>query len=312
MGRYIIKRLLWLIPILLGVTILIFSILYFVPGDPVQIILGDGATPETAEALREELGLNDPFVVQLGRYMYQVFLRFDFGTSYTSGISVAGELINRMPYTILIGIAGMALSMVVGIPLGIVAAVNRNSWGDRICMIIALIGVSMPSFWFALMLILLFALQLGWLPALGIGGIEDYIMPILCLAFTGLGSQARMSRSCMLEVIRSDYMTTARAKGLTENEVLYKHGLPNALIPIITSSGSKLGHLFGGSTVIETVFSIPGIGSYMITAINERDYPVVQGSVIFLAIVFALCMLLVDILYAYVDPRIKARYMKKR
>ena len=185
MGRYIIKRLLWLIPILLGVTILIFSILYFVPGDPVQIILGDGATPETAEALREELGLNDPFVVQLGRYMYQVFLRFDFGTSYTSGISVAGELINRMPYTILIGIAGMALSMVVGIPLGIVAAVNRNSWGDRICMIIALIGVSMPSFWFALMLILLFALQLGWLPALGIGGIEYYIMPDVPLLHAG-------------------------------------------------------------------------------------------------------------------------------
>lgn len=312
MGRYIIKRLLWMIPILLGVTVLIFGILYFVPGDPVQIILGDGATPESAEALREQLGLNDPFIVQLLRYMDQVFLHFNFGTAYTSGISVTQELVNRLPYTIALGITSMVLMMAIGIPLGIVAAVNRNSWGDRICMIIAMIGVSMPSFWFALMLILLFALHLGWLPAQGIGGIQYYILPVLCLAFNGLGSQARMSRSCMLEVIRADYMTTARAKGLTENEVLYKHGLPNALIPIITASGSKLAHLFGGSTVIETVFSIPGVGSYMIDAINQRDYPIVQGSCIFLAFVFALCMLLVDIAYAYVDPRIKARYMKKK
>ncbi len=312
MGRYIVKRLIWMIPILLGVTVLIFGILYFVPGDPAQIILGDGATPETLEQTREKLGLNDPFVVQLLRYMKQVFIDFDFGTSYTSGISVTGELINRLPYTVALGITGMALMMVIGIPLGITAAVHRNSWGDRICMIVAMVGVSMPSFWFALMLILLFSLKLGWLPAQGIGGIEYYVLPVLCLAFNGLGSQARMSRSCMLEVIRADYMTTARAKGLTENEILYKHGLPNALIPIITSSGSKLAHLFGGSTVIENVFSIPGVGSYMIDAINQRDYPIVQGSCIFLAFVFALCMLLVDILYAYVDPRIKARYMKKK
>lgn len=311
MGKYIVKRLLWIIPVLIGVTILIFSILYFVPGDPAQIILGTGASPEEIKALRTDMGLDDPYIIQIGRYLRQVFFHFDFGKSYATGIPVARELTGRLPYTVSLGISGMIITMVVGIPLGIVAAVNRNSWGDRLCMMVALIGVSMPSFWFALMLILLFALHLGWLPPLGIGGIQYYILPVLCLAFNGLGSQARMSRSCMLEVIRSDYMTTAKSKGLTENEVLYKHGLPNALIPIITSSGSKLAHLFGGSTVIETVFSIPGIGSYMIGAINARDYPVVQGSVIFLAFVFALCMLLVDLCYAFVDPRIKAQYMKK-
>ena len=255
--------------------------------------------------------MNDSYIVQIARYLRQVFFHFDFGKSYATGIPVAKELTNRLPYTVSLGITGMIITMLVGIPLGIIAAVYRNSWGDRICMMIALIGVAMPSFWFALMLILLFSLYLGWLPSLGIGGIQYYILPVLCLAFGGLGSQARMSRSCMLEVIRSDYITTARSKGLTENEVLYKHGLPNAMIPIITSSGSRLAHLFGGSTVIETVFSIPGIGSYMIGAINARDYPVVQGSVIFLAFIFALCMLLVDLCYAFVDPRIKAQYVKK-
>ncbi len=311
MGKYIAKRLLWMIPILIGVTIFIFSILYFVPGDPVVIMLGAEASPEEVAAMREAMGLNDPYVVQIARYLKQVFFHFDFGTSYMSGLSVAGEMLDRLPYTAALAITSMALTLVLGLPLGIAAAVHRHRWGDRICMMIALIGVSMPSFWFALMLILLFSLNLGWLPALGIGSISHYILPVLCLTFAGLGSQARMSRSCMLEVIRSDYMTTARSKGLTESEVLYKHGLPNALIPIITAAGSKLAHLFGGSTVIETVFSIPGIGSYMIGAINTRDYPVIQGSVIFLAFIFAAMMLLVDIMYAFVDPRIKARYMKK-
>jgi peptide/nickel transport system permease protein len=311
MGKYIGRRLLWIIPILLGVTILIFSILYFVPGDPAQIILGTGASPAEVAALRADMGLDDPYLLQIGRYLKQVFFHFDFGKSYSTGIPVATELRNRLPYTVSLGITGMVIMMLMGIPLGIIAAVYRNSWGDRLCMMVAMVGVSMPSFWFALMLILLFALRLGWLPPFGIGGIQYYILPVLCLAFNGLGAQARMSRSCMLEVIRSDYMTTARSKGLAENEVLYKHGLPNALIPIITSSGSRLAHLFGGSTVIETVFSIPGIGSYMIGAINARDYPVIQGSVIFLAFVFALCMLLVDLCYAFVDPRIKAQYVKK-
>ena len=312
MGRYILRRLLWMIPVILGVAIFIFSIMYVVPGDPAQLILGTDGTPETIAALREKMGLNDPYIVQLGRFLKQTFIDFDFGQSYFTRLSVGKELFSRLPRTIALGISSMVLTIIIGTPLGIMAAVYQNRIQDRICMIIALIGVSLPTFWLALMLVVLFAVNLGILPSQGINnGIASYILPVFSLSFAGWGSQARMSRSAMLEVIRSDYITTARAKGLTGNEVIYKHALPNALIPIITSAGGQLAHVFGGSAVIENVFSIPGVGNFMIQAINTRDYPIVEGSVIFLAIVFALCMLLVDIAYAFVDPRIKAQYAER-
>jgi len=308
MQKYIIKRLLLMIPVVLGVAIVIFTIMYFVPGDPATIILGSNATQMELEAKRAELGLNQPYLIRLGKYMSDVFLHADFGTSYINNTSITAELLTRLPRTLLLGIISIALSLIIGVPLGISAAVHQGSWMDSFCMFIALIGVSMPTFWVALLLVILFALKLGWLPAMGIGGIQYYILPCIANCFGGLATQARQARSSMLEVIRSDYITTARAKGVSEHNVIYKHALSNALIPIVTVAGTNLAHMFGGSLIIEQVFSIPGIGSYMITAVNSRDYPVVEGCVIFLAITFSIMMLLVDLAYAYIDPRIKSQY----
>ncbi len=312
MYKYVLTRLLWMIPVILGVAMFIFSILYFVPGDPAQIILGNAGTPEEIEYLREAMGLNEPYVVQLGNFLYNTFLRGDLSESYFTHIPVMQELLRRIPITLTLGLSTMIVTMLIGIPLGIMAATHQNKFADRLCMVVALAGVSIPGFWLALLLVILFSLKLGWLPATGIGGAEYFILPVISGAFFGIGGQARMSRSAMLEVIRSDYVVTARSKGLTEHEVTYKHALPNALMPIITVAGSRLALIFGGSVITETIFSIPGVGTYMIEAINKRDYPVVRGSVLFLAIVFSLCMLLVDITYAYVDPRIKARYASSK
>lgn len=311
MKKYIIKRLIWMIPVVIGVTILIFTLMYFVPGDPALIILGNNATEQDLINKRAELGLDRPYAERLVSYLRDVFLRFNFGKSYITNTSISHELITRLPRTFLLAFFCMVISVGVGVPLGINAAVHQNGWGDRICMFMALIGVSMPAFWVALMLVLLFSLKLGWLPSGGIGGIQYFILPAISNSFGGIATQARQTRSSMLEVIRSDYITTARAKGLTEDKVIYKHALPNALIPVITLAGTSFGIMLGGTLVIETVFSIPGIGSYMIGAVNNRDYPVVQGSVIFLAIMFGLVMLLVDLLYAFVNPRIRAQYEGK-
>ena len=312
MGRYILKRLLWMIPVVLGVMILIFTIMYFTPGDPVSIILGGNATQAEIEAKRTALGLNGSYFERLGKYLGDIFLHFDFGTSYIYNTPVTTELFSRLPRTLLIAVICMLLQVLIGIPLGIIAAVNQDGWGDRISMFIALFGVSMPSFWVGLMLVLIFSLQLRWLPPYGIGGLQYFILPCIAISFPGIATQARQTRSSMLEVIRADYITTARAKGMSEFQVLFKHALPNALIPVITVVGNGFGMLLAGAIVIETVFSIPGIGTYLMGGISNRDYPVVQSSVIFLAIAFSLIMLLVDLVYAFVDPRIKAQYQGKK
>lgn len=312
MIRYIVKRLLWLIPVVVGVTIFIFSIMYMVPGDPARIILGADASQIQINELREQMGLNDSYIVQLGRYMKNVLLQLDFGESYTTGIPIVNEVVTRLPRSLAIGFCSMILSMAMGIPLGIMAAVHQNGWGDRVCMVVALLCVSIPNFWLAMLLILLFSLHLGWLPASGISSWVCYILPVSVQAINGVGGQARQARSSMLEVIRSDYVVTARSKGLTEKEVIVKHALPNALLPIVTMAGSQLAHIFGGSVVLENVFSIPGVGQYMITGINNRDYPVVEACVIMLAVIFSLVMLIVDLSYAFIDPRIKAQYVGKK
>jgi ABC-type dipeptide/oligopeptide/nickel transport system permease component len=312
MGRYIIKRLLWMIPVILGVTILIFTIMYFIPGDPVKMMLGPDTTPDQIAAKREALGLDDPYLVRLGKYLGGIVLHFDFGESWVYNTPVTTELLNRLPRTLAIAVACILLQIFVGIPLGVIAAVNHNRWGDRIAMFIALFGISMPEFWIALMLVLLFALGLGWLPPYGIGGPKYYILPVIALGFAGIATQARQTRSSMLEVIRSDYITTARAKGMSELRVLFRHALPNALLPVITVIGNGMGRLLAGAVVIETIFSIPGVGMYLVGGINTRDYAVVQSSVIFLAIAFALIMLLVDLVYAFIDPRIKAQFQGKK
>lgn len=307
MIRYILNRLLWMIPVILGVIIVVFTILYFVPGDPVQLIVGQEASQEQIEAIRTEWGLNRPYIVRLIDYIIDV-LHGDFGKSYMTKVLVTNELFTRIPRTIGLSLACMLLSVIVGVPLGVLAAVKQNGWADRICMMLALVGVSMPSFWLALLLVILFSVKLGWLPAMGIGGIQYYIMPALAGATPDLARVARQGRSSMLDEIRSDYVTTARSKGLSERVVILKHALPNALIPIITVAGNGFGNMLGGALILETIFGIPGIGIYIITAVNNRDYPIVQGGTIFLAIAFSIIMLAVDLIYAFVDPRIKAQY----
>lgn len=297
-----------MIPVMLGIAVLIFSIMYICPGDPAASMLGVGATQVEIAAKRAELGLDRPYLIRLLQYLKQTFIDFNLGTSYFYGTSVLEGIMSRMHYTLIIALVSMGLQILIGTPLGIMAATHRNGFADRCCMIVALLGVSIPGFWLALMMVVVFAVQLGWLPAYGVGGIEYFILPCLANCLAGIATQARQTRSSMLEVIRSDYVTTARAKGLSERNILFKHALPNALIPIITIVGNGMGMMLGGAVVIENVFAIPGIGSYMMSAISSRDYPVVMGGVLILGIIFSLIMLLVDIVYAFVDPRIKARY----
>ena len=308
MVKYTLRRLLLLIPVVLGVALLIFIIMSFTPGDPAVIILGENATVEQVAALHVKLGLDQPLLVRFFNYIKGIVLHFDFGTSYTNGRPVRDEILQRFGYTFKIAAFSMVFSLGIGVPLGIVAALNRNTWKDNLSMSVALIGISMPTFWFGLVLSIVFALKLRWLPPSGVGSIKNYIMPCLAVSMPGIAGLARQTRSSLLEVIRADYITTARAKGQTERVITFRHALRNALIPVITQAGAVFGLLMCGTLVAETVFTIPGLGTYMITAIKSRDYPAIQGAVILVSIAFSVVMLLVDLLYAAVDPRIRAQF----
>lgn len=309
MGKYVLKRLLWMIPIVLGVTILVFSMMTVCPGDPAQTILGSTALESDLENMREQLGLNDPFLVRLADYMSDVFLHFDLGTSWITKVDIGSSILERLPRTLILTLFTLVISFGLGIPLGIVAATHQNKWQDSLSMVFALVGVAIPNFWLALLLVIQFSVKWNIFPPMGIEeGLICYVLPAVSGCMGTLASCARQTRSSMLDVIRADYITTARSKGVPERLVIYKHALKNALIPIITMLGSAFGRLLGGMMIIETIFSIPGMGTYIITAVNNRDYPIVQGGTIFLAISFSLCMLGVDLLYAAVDPRIKAQY----
>ncbi len=312
MGRYILKRLLWMIPIILCVAILVFTLMSFCPGDPASIVLGSSATQEDIEAMRETMGLNRPFLVRLGIFLRDTFLRFDLGQSYLTKIDIAESIKEYLPRTMLLTIITMVVSVGFAIPLGITAATHQGRWQDTACMVFALIGISIPSFWLAMLLVLEFSVKHAWLPAMGFGGLKYYILPGISGSLGGIAGLARQTRSSMLDVIRADYITTARAKGVSERKVITKHALKNALIPIITIIGTQFGKQLGGTMVIETIFGIPGMGQFIINGVNQRDYPVVQSGAIFLAIVFSLCMLVVDLLYAAVDPRIKAQYSGRK
>jgi peptide/nickel transport system permease protein len=300
-----------MIPILLGVAIIVFTMMTFTPGKPEEIILGSTATEEALAAKHIELGLDDPYIVRLSTFLSNTFIRFDLGKSWQTGVSIKDSIVERLPRTLLLTTVMMIISFGIGIPLGVLAAVKQNKWQDNFSMALALIGVSIPNFWLALLLVILFSVKLGWLPAMGIGGLQYYILPALAGSTGGIAGSARQTRSSMLDVIRSDYITTARAKGVPERTVIFKHALKNGLIPIITIMGTHFGRMLGGTLVLETIFAIPGMGSYIIGAVNNRDYPVVQVGSIFLAISFSICMLIVDLLYAAVDPRIKAQYSGK-
>lgn len=309
MVKYTIRRLLIMIPIILGVAVLIFTIMYFTPGDPARTILGASASEEELAVMRDYLGLNQPYIVRLGKFLSDTFLHFDLGTSLISNQSVAAEIGIRFPRTVFLSLFVMVVGTLIGIPLGVTAAVHQDGWADRFCMIFSMAFTCIPDFWLALMLIIVFSLRLNWFPSYGIGGIEYYILPCISLVFGSFARLARHTRSSMLEVIRSDFATTAKASGYSEHDVIWKHVLPNAMIPVITQLGQEFAGRLGGTIIIEAVFSMPGIGLYMSTAVSQRDYPVVQGCVVFLAILFCLIMLGVDLAYAAFDPRIKAQYV---
>ncbi len=297
-----------MIPVLLGVMIIVFTINYMTPGDPARMILGDGATQEAVDQVRDELGLDDPYPVQLARYIKNVVFRLDLGESYMTKKPVFTEIATRFPTTLTLAALSVLVSVLVGVSMGIISATKQYSIFDRIATSISLIGVSMPTFWAGLMAVLVFSVKLGWLPPSGSYGPEYWVLPSLTLGLHCSASIMRMTRSSMLEVIRQDYIRTARAKGQKEGHVIVFHALKNAMIPVVTVIGMQFGGLLGGSVLIETVFAIPGLGKYIIDSISTRDYPVVQGGVLLLAISFSIVNLLVDILYAYLDPRIKSQY----
>lgn len=259
------------------------------------------------EALRKELGLNDPALVQYARYMSNL-LRGDMGISYKTKVGVAEEVWARFPNTIKLALAGGLISILFSIPLGVIAAVKQNTFVDWASMVVALLGISMPSFWFALLLILFFSLKLGWFPVSGADTLRSYVLPSITLGFNGMASIARITRSSMLEVLRQDYIRTARSKGLPYNIVVRRHALKNAMLPTVTVIGLQMGMLLAGSVITETVFSWPGIGRLIVTSIQGRDTPMVLGCIIVFTVCFSLVNLIVDLLYGFIDPRIKAQY----
>ena len=307
MLKFVGKRLLMLIPVLIGVSLIVFTLMQLSPGDPAMIILGAQAAPEDIANLREEMGLNDPLVMQFLRFLLGMF-KLDFGTSYKDGMPVLSKLLEALPYTAQLTFSAVLLALLVGIPAGIISATKQYSIFDRVATVAALIGFSTPNFWLSIMLILVFSVNLQWLPVSGTGTILHLVLPSIALGLQSAAVFTRMTRSSMLEVLNMDYIRTARAKGLSERVVILKHALKNALIPVITVVGLQIGLLFGGAILTETVFAWPGVGRLMIDSIRAKDTPVVQGGVIFTASIFVFINLLVDILYAYVDPRVKAQY----
>ncbi len=303
---YIVRRLLLLIPTVLGMTLVIFMAVHLIPGDPVAYILSDMpyASPELIAQLRAQLGLDKPLYEQYLSWFMKM-LEGDWGLSFRTWRPVIVEVAERYPNTIQLAVAAMIIAVMIGIPAGIIAAARHNSKVDYLCMTGSLFGVSMPSFWLGIMFILIFSVRLRMLPTSGTGSLLSLIMPALTLGLIQAGSIARITRSGMLEVLRQDYIRTARAKGLTERIVVYRHALKNTLIPLLTMTGMQFGFLLGGTVIVETVFAWPGIGRLAIMAIQSRDLPMLQGCMLVLTTMFVSINLLVDVVYAFIDPRIK-------
>ncbi len=309
MIKFVIKRVLWMIPIILGVLLVVFTLSYFTPGDPVLSILGNNYTEEQYVAMQTKLGLDKPFLVQYFRYAWGVITRFDLGTSYIYGHSVGKEIASRIGTTVRLGLCGILLSVVLGIPFGLLSATKQYTVVDYAVTVLAMLFAAMPSFWLGLMLLLIFGLKLHWFPITGLKTWQSWVLPTVTQGLGAVALITRMTRSSMLEVIRQDYIRTARAKGLTEGAIIRRHALKNALIPIITIVGMQLGMIMGGSVIVETIFNIPGIGLYMMNGITARDYPVINGTVLIMSMCICVMNLVVDLAYAYVDPRIKAQFV---
>lgn len=308
MLKYILKRLLLMIPVLLGVLIIVFSLSYLMPGDPVLNQMPDNYTQEQYDEVEHELGLDRPFLVQMVDYIVGVVTRFDLGTSYMTNRAVTASIAERVLVTIRLGLLSVGVTVLIGIPFGIISAVKQKSALDYTVSILAVVLASMPGFVVALMGIIFFSIRLGVLPASGLSTPLHYVLPVISNSLMSLAGTTRMTRSSLLEVIRQDYIRTARAKGLKESVIIQKHALKNALIPVITMIGGQVSMVIGGSVITESIFNIPGMGSLMVTAINNRDYPTIMGVTLVIAI-FVCCMnLLVDLAYAAIDPRIKAQF----
>ncbi len=312
MITYIIRRLFLMIPVMLGVSFFVFASIRWVPGGPAVAIASELASQAMIESIERELGLDQPLLVQYSRYLART-IQGDMGKSIKSGVQVSDEIARRLPRTLALAATSLLVAAIIGIPIGVFSATRPNSWFDGGSMTIALLGVSMPIFWLGLMLMIFFAVLLpSWLglaepvlPPTGTGTWKHFVMPTIALAASSMAIQARMTRACMLEVLRQDYIRTARSKGLIERLVIYKHALRNAWLPIVTIIGLQFGTLLGGAVITETVFAWPGIGRLLVEAIGFRDYPVIQGSVLVITAGFVFTNLLVDILYAYLDPRIQ-------
>ncbi|MDL2210325.1 ABC transporter permease [Desulfovibrio sp. OttesenSCG-928-O18] len=307
MLKFTIRRIIHLVPTILGMMFILFTMLYFTPGDPAVIALGEEATPETVRIFRDEHGLDDPFFVQFGNYVWKVFTKADLGYSYSMKSEVSKEVFPRVPVTMKLAFSAVLFSTLLGIPLGIICAIRQYSLIDTIATLVTLFGISTPTFWTGMLFILAFSVHLGWLPSMGFDTFSEMVLPVLTLSGTSMAIIARMTRSSMLEVIKADYVRTARSKGQKESVIIFRHALPNALIPIMTIIGIQFGGLLAGSIVTEAIFSISGIGRLMIEAIKVRDYPIIQGGVLFISIAFSLVNLVVDLLYALVDPRIRMK-----
>jgi len=303
MTRFLLLRLALLLPTLLGVLAVTFLLLYVAPGDPVQAMVGERADPETLKRLRAELHLNDPLPRQFAHYVGGVF-RGDLGTSYITRRPILGDLLQRFPATLRLAGAAMLFAAVTGISIGVYGAWRPGSWADRFAAFAAYLGISFPVYWVGLILILVFAVGLRWLPASGAGGPLYLVLPALTLGMRSVAFLSRMTRAAMQEVLQSDFVRTARAKGLREGRVVLSHGFRNTLLPVLTVLGLDFGSYLTGSILTETIFSWPGIGRYVLTAIDKRDLPAIQGSILFLSLVFVIVNLVTDILYARVDPRV--------
>ena len=310
MWKYIVKRILFLIPIMLLSSFIVFYLMSLT-GDPALAKLGEDATEEQIEMMREKMGLNDPLIIRYGKYIGRVVFHGDLGTDIWDK-SVFDEYMARLPYTLYLACVSMFLTALISVPLGIIAAVRQNKWEDFSLSALAIAGMSIPNFWLGLLLMIKFSLQLNWLPTSGAeNGILSLILPAFCTAVPNAALITRMTRSSMLDCIRADFLRTARAKGVKENKIVLKHALGNAIIPILTSMSNQFAILIGGSVVVETVFAWPGVGSLVINAVKAKNTNMVTGGIIMTTVFVALILLLVDLLYAFLDPRIKAQYQGK-
>lgn len=310
MLRYIAKRALMMIPVILGISLIVFSIIELSPGDPVTLMLGDGASEKAIAELREQMGLNDHFFVRYFRYVEHA-VTGDFGISYRNKVPVVNEIASRFPTTLTLTFWGVVISVLIGIPVGVISAIKQYTFIDAASLFSALILTSMPAFWLGLLLIMLFSLKLGLLPATGVSTMQHFIMPAITLAAASMATIIRMTRSTMLEVIRQDYIRTAKAKGANAFRIVYKHALRNALLPVVTVIGLNFGTQLGGAIVIESVFAMPGIGTLMVAAVRTKDTPIVMASVLFVALLAGIINLIIDVLYVYIDPRLKSQFVKR-